>query len=253
MSKDEEPSAVDLNQGDANPDRFYSVYAAGGMFTQHELATNVWIKAAVWRLSKGKYQLVLPQSKELRDLDRPDIAAYIRNVDLLHVLKADIILARFDGLELDAGTVVEFMMAKNLGKPTVILRCDTRRMSGDNLDEPYNLMAKNWPRTVDVHVDSLIKYIGLYPEERKALGDSHTFQSTMKAELNTAQKGVDEIAVKIVDGLEAAVKMKSPYPPEYQEMVYKATRYSPGSGFEQLLTEIELDEIIHRLRKNGTL
>lgn len=75
----------------------------------------------------------------------------------------------------------------------------------------------------------------------------------MKAELGTVQKSVDEIAKKIIHGLEAALKMESPYPPEYQEIVYKASRYSPGSGFDQMLTERELGEIIQRLRKNGTL
>ena len=114
------------------------------------------------------------------------------------------------------------------------------------------LMVRSWPRTVEVHIDSLLNYVGLLAEERKALGDRVTFQATIKAELNTVQKGVDEIAKKIIDGLEAVIKMKSPYPPEYQEIVYKASRYSPGSGFDQLLTENELNEIIHRLRTNGT-
>ena len=104
----------------------YTVYAAGGIFTQHDLATNVFIKDSVWKLSNGKFELVLPQSKELRKLDRPDNAAYIRNVDLIQVVKSDLVIARFDGLELDAGTVIEFMLAKFLGKPTVILRCGLR-------------------------------------------------------------------------------------------------------------------------------
>ena len=97
----------------------YTVYAAGGIFTQHDLAMNVFIKDSVWKQSHGKFELVLPQSKELRELDRPDIAAYIRNVDLAYVVKSDLLLARFDGLELDAGTLIEFMLAKFLGKPTV--------------------------------------------------------------------------------------------------------------------------------------
>jgi nucleoside 2-deoxyribosyltransferase len=252
MSKDDGAPAVDSTQGVTNSVGPYKVYAAGGLFTQHELATNVLIKEAVWRLSNGKFQLFLPQSRELRELNRPDIAAFIRNGDLLEVVKADIILARFDGLELDSGTVVEFAMAKSLGKPTVILRCDIRRLSGTGLTEPYNLMVKSWPRNVDVHINSFVNYVGLLAQERQALGDSDTFQATMKAELSTVQKGVDEIAKQVIAGLEAVLKMKSPYPPEYQEIVYKASRYSPGSGFDQLLTENELGEIIQRLRKNGT-
>lgn len=231
----------------------YTVYAAGGIFTQHDLTTNVYIKDSVWRQSNGKFELILPQSKELRELDRSDIAADIRNGDLVHVVKTDIFLARFDGLELDAGTVVEFMLAKFLGKPTVILRCDSRRLGGDNLDEPYNLMVKNWPRTVEVHFDSLYKFIVGYDEEREKLGNIETFQTTIKAELQTVIKGVDEIAKKIIKGLETALELKSPYPDEYQEIVYEVIRFSPGSGFEQLLSEEELAELVEKFRKTGTL
>jgi nucleoside 2-deoxyribosyltransferase len=247
-----ESKAVDAAQ-EATSGGPYRVYSAGGLFTQDELATNILIKEAVWRLSNGKFQLFLPQSRELRELDRPDVEAYLRNVDLLEVVKADIVLARFDGLELDSGTVVEFAMAKSLGKPTVILRCDFRRLSGTGLSEPYNLMAKNWPRTVDIHLNSFVVWARLFAEERQALGDSEPFQATMEAELGTAQKSVDEIARQVIAGLEAVIKMESPYPPEYQEIVYKAARFSPGSGFDQLLTASELGEIIQRLRKNGTL
>lgn len=248
-----ESNVVEITPGENNSVGPYTVYSAGGLFTQDELATNVLIKDAVWRLSNGKFQLSLPQSRELRELDRPDVEAYIRNDDLLEVVKADIVLARFDGLELDSGTVVEFAMAKCLGKPTVILRCDFRRLSCTGLSEPYNLMAKNWPRTVDIHLNSFVVWASLFAEECQALDDNEPFQATMKAELGTVQKSVDEIAKQIIAGMEAVLKMESPYPPEYQEVVYKAARFSPGSGFDQLLTASELDEIIQRLRKNGTL
>ena len=99
--------AVDPTQGAINSVGPYTVYAAGGLFTQHELATNVLIKEAVWRLSDGQFQLVLPQSREMRELNRPDVEAHLRNVDLLEVVKADIVMARFDGLELvrDSGRI----------------------------------------------------------------------------------------------------------------------------------------------------
>lgn len=249
MSKGDGVPAVDSTKSITNSVGLFTVYAAGGIFTQHELATNVLIKEAVWRLSNGKFQLILPQSDEVKEIN----AANLRNVALLELVKADIMIARFDGLELDSGTVVEFTMAKGLGKPTVIFRCDYRHLSGKKPDEPYNLMVKSWPRTVEVHIESLLDYISFIDQEREVIGDSITFETMIKAELKTIQKGVDEIAKKIIDGLEAVIKMKSPYPPEYQEIVYKASRYSPGSGFDQLLTENELDEIIHRLKTNGTL
>ena len=251
MTKDDHVPAVDSTEMGTNPVGPYTVYAAGGLFTQHELAVNVLIKEAVWRLSAGKFQSVLPQSKELRE---PELeAAYLRNVDLLEMVKADIVMARFDGLELDAGTVVEFTMAKGLGKPTVILRCDSRHLSAEGLDEPYNLMVKSWPRTVQVHIDSVINYLGLFVEAGQTVGDRVTFEGALKAELKAVQKGIDEIARQIIAGLEAVIKLKSPYPPEYREVVYQAARYSPGSGFEQMLTEAELGKIVRRLRSNGML
>jgi nucleoside 2-deoxyribosyltransferase len=237
----------------STPVRAYKVYAAGGLFTQHELATNVLIKDAVWRLSKGRFQLVLPQSREIEGLDRPDVEAYIRNTDLLAVVQADIIVARFDGLELDSGTVIEFAMAKSLGKPTVILRCDFRRLYGQGMAEPYNLMVKNWPRTVEVHIDSYLSNAGLLNEEFEAVDVRTPFQATMQAELNAAYRGIERIAQKLIEGLEAVIKMSSPYPPDFQELVYQACRYSPGSGFDLLLTDDELLGIIGRLRENGTL
>ncbi len=248
-----ESKDAEITPGATNPRGPYIVYCAGGLFTQDELATNILIKEAVWQLSNGKYQLFLPQSRELQELDRPDVEAYIRNTDLLEVVKADVILARFEGLELDSGTVVEFAMAKCLGKPTVILRSDFRRVSFAGLCEPYNLMVKNWPRTVEVQLNSYAIWADLFAEERQAVGDSDTLQGMMRAELGTLQKSVHEIAKQIMAGLEAVMEMKSPYPPEYQEVVYQASRFGPGSGFDELLTKRALVEIMQRLRNNGTL
>jgi nucleoside 2-deoxyribosyltransferase len=231
----------------------YLIYSAGGLFTQDELAMNVLIKEAVSRLSNGKFQLFLPQSKEIQALDNTNAETHIRNIDLLEIVKADIILVRFDGLELDSGTVVEFTIAKSLGKPTVVLRSDFRRVSFAGLCEPYNLMVKNWPRTVEIHLNSYEIWADLFVEERKKLGGSDTSQDMLEVELGTFQKSVDEIARQVIAGLEQVLTMKSPYPPEYQEAVYQAARHSPGSGFDDLLSTSELDEILTRLRKNGTL
>jgi nucleoside 2-deoxyribosyltransferase len=244
---------VDSTQEVTHSAGTYTIYSAGGLFTQDELATNIMIKEAVWRLSNGKFQLFLPQSRELQELDQPNLEAYIRNTDLLEVVKADILLVRFDGLELDSGTVVEYMMAKFLGKPTVILRSDFRSVSFLPLCEPYNSMVKNWPRTIEIHLNSFGIWAELFSAERLAHGDSESLQGLMNAELGTLQKSVDEVAKQVIAALEAVIEMKSPYPPEYQEVVYQAARFSPGSGFDQLLTASELGKIIQRLRRNGTL
>jgi len=240
-------------QGAAETAGLYTVYSAGGLFTQDELAMNIMIKEAVWRLSNGKFQLFLPQSRELQELDQPDLEAYIRNTDLMEVVKADILLVRFDGLELDSGSVVEYMMARFLGKPTVILRTDFRSVSSLPLCEPYNLMVKNWPRTREIHLNSFGIWAELFSAERTAHGDSESFHGLMNAELGTLQKSVDEVARQVITALEEVIAMKSPYPPEYQEVVYEAARFSPGSGYAEILTTGELDEILGRLKANGTL
>ena len=245
--------SVNSNQGIANAASPYTIYSAGGLFTQDELAANVMIKEAVWRLSNGKFQLFLPQSRELQELDQPNLEAYIRNTDLLEVVKADILLVRFDGLELDSGTVVEYMMAKFLGKPTVILRSDFRSVSFLPLCEPYNLMVKNWPRTVEIHLNSFGIWAELFSAERLAHSDSESLQGSMNAEIGTLQKSVDEVAKQVIAALEAVIEMKSPYPPEYQEVVYQASRYTPGSGFSELMTKSKLEDIVQRLKRNGTL
>jgi nucleoside 2-deoxyribosyltransferase len=223
------------------------------LFNQYELAMNVSIKEAIWRLSGRRFQLFLPQSRELRELDRPDVEAYIRNDDLVEVVKADILLARIDGLELDSGLVVEYIVAKSLGKPTVFWRSDFRRLSSAGRNDPYNLMVKSWPRTLEIHTDAFVMYAGLFAQERAALGEGDTFQDTMQAELGTAQKSIDAVARELIDAMDAVLKMASPYPPAVRESVYRAFRYSPGSGFDQMLTESELADTIQRLRRNGTL
>lgn len=50
----------------------------------------------------------------------------ICNNDLKQVHDCDLALFNFDGTELDSGTVVEFMYAKFLDKPSVILLSDFR-------------------------------------------------------------------------------------------------------------------------------
>jgi len=231
----------------------YTIYCAGGLFTQDELATNVMLKEAVWRLSQGQFQLFLPQSRELQELDQPDLEAHIRNTDLLEVVRADILLVRFDGLELDSGTVVEYMMAKLLGKPAVILRSDFRSVAFLPLCEPYNLMVKNWPRTIEIHLNSYGMWAELLSAEHRVERDGESLQVLMQAELGTLQKSVDEIASQVIAALESVIEMKSPYPQEYQEALYQAFRFGPGSGFDELLTADEVDGIVQKLKDNRTL
>jgi hypothetical protein len=108
----------------------------------------------------------------------------------LEVVKADFILVRFDGLELDSGTGVELAVAKSLGKPTVVLRSDFRRTSFGGLCEPYNLMVKNWTCNVEMQINSFGLWADLFSRKRQVSSDGDTFQATMRAELGTVKMGL---------------------------------------------------------------
>ena len=236
--------------------KVFIVYAAGAMFSEHELNTNILIKDIVWKLSGGKYYLVLPQSMES---NISSSAVSNRDHSLLELLQADLILARFDGLELDSGTAVEFTVAKTLGKPAVILRSDYRLVSTDEeharqrgLDEPYNLMVKSWPRTVEVHIQSLPEYISELHKEYINTPGEITFESRLASEMSVMQKSLEKIAKTIIRGLDEALQLESPFPQDYRELVYQTFRYAPGESFCELLGEEDLQKIINHLKKNGS-
>ena len=52
------------------------------------------------------------------------------------LMRSDVAMFAFDGIELDSGTVVEFMAAKMLDIPSVVYRSDFRGGSGEEaIDE----------------------------------------------------------------------------------------------------------------------
>ena len=80
-----------------------------------------------------------------------------------------------------------------------------------------------------------------------------SFQVTLDAELRSVQESVDEIARKIIAGLDAVLEIDSPYPPAYQEALYHAMRHAVGCGFQQLLSEEAVSDPLERLRRHRTL
>lgn len=231
----------------------FCIYSAGGLFTYRELAMNVTLKESIWKRSSGKYRLVLPQSEQPKEYEHPDVSVRIRNTDLWHVMRTDLLLAQFDGLELDAGTVAEFMMAKFLGKPTVILRSDSRRMSNDSYDEPYNLMVKNYPRTEVIHIDSLFDYLDRWGREKYQVRTRESFESLLELEKRSIDEGIESLTEQIMTAFDKVLQIPSPYPPDFRKMIYRAARLMPGSGFDELVTEQGLEQLIENLEAHGTL
>ena len=121
-----------------------SIYFAGALFNHKDLIGNRILANVLERISEGRYRCVLPQDLE-SSVSR---AIDVRNQDLKSVIEADLTLFHFDGTELDSGTIVEFMVAKMLDIPAVVIRTDFR-LSGDQSKDgdPWNLMCSGYPRT----------------------------------------------------------------------------------------------------------
>jgi len=131
-----------------------TIYFAGDLFDHKHLTGNALLAAAIDERSQGRYKCVLPQDLELAS----NRAEEIRNNDLKQVLECDLALFNFDGTELDSGTVVEYMYAKFLDKPSVIIRTDFRA-SGDQEDgDPWNLMCSFYPRTSVIKLNAMAEY-----------------------------------------------------------------------------------------------
>lgn len=137
-----------------SPARPITVYFAGPLFNLQELFGNRQLAHSVQRRSGGRYKLILPQKTELQGHHAN--VKEIRDNDIRHVQDADMVMANINGADLDSGTVVEFMIAKFLDKPALLLRTDFRAMvcDGENVSY-YNLMLSNYPRTIFLRIDTL--------------------------------------------------------------------------------------------------
>ena len=133
----------------------YSFYLAGELFSYKSLIGNQMLSEAILERSGGRFKAVLPQSIELPSNRSRDI----RNADYAALISCDLLVAQFDGAELDAGTVAEFMVAKQLDIPTLVFRSDFRK-SGDQDEggDAWNLMLSHFPRVESLALNAMALY-----------------------------------------------------------------------------------------------
>ena len=212
-----------------------SIYWAGGLFDYKELLGNLKLGTAVEEVSNGKYKVYFPQDAECET--SRDIHG-IRNQDLLSLLRCDVILANFDGTELDSGTVVEFCFAKTLDIPALLLRTDFRN-GGDSDEAPWNLMCSGWQRTNMLLINSIKEYHDFLHCGAK--------QSSVESDWSCA------IAKKIIQALDDVILQPAWLPFEQAMEHYQRIIQSAGSGFEKMLSEQQLKEILEKKHRHGVL
>ena len=246
----------------------FTVYFAGDLFDHKHLAGNAILAEAIDRRSAGRYACVVPQDLEQATARMVDI----RNQDLKQVMACDLALFNFDGTDLDSGTVVEFMMAKMLDIPSVLLRSDFRA-SGDQEREgdDWNLMCSFYPRSKKVQFNAM----AWYQEARKADGMDGPGgpQGAMKADgpggLRDAWKAdgtggqqdawKDRLYGRIADSVIEALDWVRTEPCAFGDdeararTVYEwATRF-PGSGFDAVCGPVFVENTIENKRRKGLL
>jgi nucleoside 2-deoxyribosyltransferase len=210
-------------------------FHAGALFNLKELAGNALMSRAILKLSKGRYQAVLPQDLEVSDRDK---ATAIRDADLLALLSADVALFHFDGTELDSGTVVEFMVAKFADIPAVLLRTDFRR-AGDSHDDAWNLMLSGYPRTRQVIVHAMEIY--------------HQQRHPERALENAAELATEETARRVIAAFDEVRALPPILPKDLREPVYRWLALAPGFGLPTAEVVEKMRATLHEKTDKGLL
>lgn len=169
------------------------IYFAGDLFDAKDLGGNLMLAQMIEKISGGRFRIVLPQNSECEVAERTSQS--IRDIDFELLCKSDIIIANFDGHDLDSGTVVEFCFAKMLDIPAVLLRTDFRD-SGDHTlpdGEPWNLMCSHYPRTEVLHINGMARY----------------HEALLKAPEKVLEHYYSSIAAEVVSALEKVITQPS--------------------------------------------
>ena len=167
----------------------FTIYFAGSLFNHKDLTGNALLAQYIESGSENRYRCYLPQDIEQHHTS----AREIRNELITKLIECDLGLFSFDGTELDAGVVVEFMLAKFLDIPAVILRSDFRTCGEKEIGgDDWNFMCSFYPRTQVVQLNAILSY-------QQALADSKT-KSEAIGKYHT------RIAHRVIESLESVRK-----------------------------------------------
>ncbi len=207
----------------------FTIYFAGDLFDHKHLTGNAVLAGAIEEHSGGRYLCVLPQDLE----QSTERAVDIRNQDLKQVIACDLGLFNFDGPDLDSGTVVEFMLAKMLDIPSVVLRSDFRSSGDQEKDgDDWNLMCSFYPRVRVVSFNAMAWY----------------------QQVSSPGRLYARIAAAVIEQLDA-VRAQPPVLDDArrQEELYRWAMRFPGSGFEACCGPGFVEQVLEAKRRKKLL
>ena len=197
----------------------YNIYFAGDLFDHKHLTGNLVLAERIKKLSHSRYICSLPQEWAIVTQG----ALQIRNQDLKAVINADAVIFNFDGVDLDSGTVVEYMIAKMLDIPAVLLRTDCR--NGGYHGDDWNSMVAGFPRSIE------IKHPALIMAKEMGLDATHEL-----------------IAESVVKGLDWVMKEPSLFASaNAMRQAYHHVISMCGSGLDLLVTPEHINERVARM------
>lgn len=212
------------------------IYFAGDLFDAKDLGGNLLLAGAIERVSEGRYEILLPQEGECEVRERS--AESIRDADFELLFKSDLILANFDGADLDSGTVAEFCFAKMLDMPALLLRTDFRDCGDKTLPDgdPWNLMCSRYPRTRTLWLNAMVIY-----HDCKAQGGRELL----------AERFYNTIACEVVKVLDELVSMPPRLAKEDLGSRFDAILESIGGKLAERFPAPEKAELIKRKKSAG--
>ena len=216
----------------------FKIYFAGDLFNHKDLFGNLLLADAIAEQSSGHFICTLPQNLEHSSGRSVDI----RNQDLLQIILSDLVLLNFDGNELDSGTVVEFIFAKALDVPAVILRTDFRSSGDQDRDgDPWNLMCSGYPRTEVITLNGMARYLEAIRSESTGREALESFYSRLAAE--------------VIQGFESVLLKPSVLVSDKVQILerYLWALSFPGSGLKELMSEEEVKRILMEKREKGSI
>jgi hypothetical protein len=215
----------------------FTVYFAGSLFNHKDLIGNALLAEYIEKKSDSRYRCCLPQNVEQHKTTALDI----RNQDILKLIECDLGLFNFDDTELDAGVVVEFMIAKFLDIPAVILRSDFRTCGEKEIGgEDWNFMCSFYPRTRVVKFNAIQSY-------QEAIAKSPALSNALNLYYT-------EIAQLVIENLDSVRNEKSLVKGDQKklETLYQWVLKFPGGGIDKLVSSTSfVDQLLAAKIKKG--